>query len=226
MIFGAAVLLFGFSMELTKSLKFSEKISTLHGCGKAELDFGECWNLDSLNWNSHYTKIVTKSGTRNPKTRGGITQPKPKDGYPNQTRNPTFKRFMLTKPENSGEGNLNGNEISRANARELSKKIQPETREKTPTFLVPKPDPNPRNGTQTQPESDFCYPNPSIVMYSGFQYPPKPEENPTFLVPEPNPNPIFATRTHHYFKEGDALELRDEVHSMVRFNNCNRSCCF
>ena len=49
--------------------------TTLHGCGKAELDFGECW--DSQNWNSRYTQI-----------------------------------------------NLNGNEIGRAKARELRKKIQ------------------------------------------------------------------------------------------------------
>ena len=32
--------------------------TTLHGCGKAELDFGECWNSDSLNYHiDHYTQV-------------------------------------------------------------------------------------------------------------------------------------------------------------------------
>ena len=54
---------------------------------------------------------------------------------------------------------------------------KPETQGKTPTFLLP--------------EFDFCYPNPSIVMYSGRQ-------NPTFLVPKPEngtrtrPEPDFC----------------------------------
>ena len=41
---------------------------------------------------------------------------------------------------------------------------KPKTREENPTFLVPEPNPNPRNGTRTQPKPDFCYLNPSIVM--------------------------------------------------------------
>ena len=51
--------------------------TTLHGCGKAELDFGECWNTNDYKYNGRHIQV-----------------------------------------------NLNGNEIGRAKAKELSKKIQ------------------------------------------------------------------------------------------------------
>ena len=84
--------------------------------------------------------VVRYPKTRNPREKPDFfdtrTRPKPRKRYPYQNPARLLDTFVLKNQKPKG---------------------------KTQKFLIPEPDPNPRNGTRTQPEPNFCYPTTSLT---------------------------------------------------------------